>query len=1126
MSFALRMRRVFAPVLLSVVSCLSAAAQTGTATLSGFIADPSGGVVPDVEVTATRIETVTIVTTKTNGAGIYFFTGLMPGHYHLVVRKPGFKEIAIKEFQLYVQDKLEQNFSLEIGSVSETVTVMGTGLNVNTTDGSVSTVVDRRFVANLPLNGRSFQALISLAPGTVATPTFNGPGEFSVNGQRQNANYFTVDGVSANTGVALTQTGGGAFSFSQQAGGAIPGTTALGTTASLVSIDALEEFRIQTSTYSAEFGRQPGGQVQLVTRSGANQFHGTLFEYLRNDALDAQDWFNGPTKALFEQQDLPWEKPRLRQNQFGGTFSGPIFKNKTFFFFSYEGLRLVVPVTNVSTFGPQVVPAQWVRQTAAPSLQPFLNAFPLPNGPEIQVLQFPTQPFDPVNNPFVPSGFAPIATSFSSPSSVDAYSLRVDHAINDKLKLFGRYAQTPSDSLSRGGFAPPNQLTGAVADNRTFTLGATLLATPRLNNEFRFNYTSSTGRQSSSVDNLGGAVPVTAAQLSAPYNGPQPVIARFDIFFFAQDSSYLVGNAADNRQRQLNFVDNLSWAKGKHQLKFGVDWRHLTPVYGIFAYLPIMNVSTDTFPPDHSDFLSRLKSGTIDLSVRSFKGAKPIYDNVSAYVADTWKLSPRLTLDVGARWEVNPPPHDANGVEPILITGISGTDVTHATLAPAGTPLYKTIYTAFAPRVGAAYQLNQRSGRETVLRGGFGVFYDLGSDLAAAAHDGYPFSSSTTLLNVTLPLTAAEAQQPPFPADPSHVTLPLHQGALYALSPNLKLPYTLQWNVALEQALGNQQTFTLSYVASAGRRLTITQDLNEIPENKLGQPGDPNQFRANPNFDNILYVRNAPTSDYESFQAQYQRRLSRGLQALVGYTWSHAIDLASFGGDLNTTLTRSNAAFDVRHSLSAAFTYDFPKLGSMGPLVAPVGQFIKAIANGWSIDSIITARTGTPQNVTAGFINLPDGKGVAFSPDVVPGQPVWIGDSTVPGGQRLNINAFAFPASTPCPGCLVDPIYKQGNLARNSIRLPGIYQINMGIRRQFNLGERWKLQANVEAFNVLNHPLFGNYDNLWFPGSTTFGMPFSMLSSFMGAGDVGTSLSSQYQNGGPRSMQVSLKLQF
>ena len=267
----------------------------------------------------------------TSNAGFYSFASVRPGQYEMQVAKAGFRLERLTGLTVNVLDHIEQNFRLEVGPVSESVTVEADAVNVNTTDGTVSTVVNRTFADNLPLNGRTFQTLIMLTPGVVVTQTaFDEQGQFSVNGQRADSNYFTVDGVSANFGV----TGHGALV--QTAGGALPALSASGGTNSLVSVDAMQEFRVQTSSFAPEFGRTRGGQVFIVTRSGTNDFHGTLFEYFRNSVLDANDWFANLNHLA---------RPAERQNDFGGVFNGPLVKDKTFLFFSYEGLRLRLPST-------------------------------------------------------------------------------------------------------------------------------------------------------------------------------------------------------------------------------------------------------------------------------------------------------------------------------------------------------------------------------------------------------------------------------------------------------------------------------------------------------------------------------------------------------------------------------------------------------------------------------------------------------------------------------------------------------------------------------------------------------------------------------------------------------------
>src|SRR5882757_5655258 len=359
--------------------------QSPTATVNGLVRDPSGAVVPGAEVQLINEQTNTRYPARTNREGIYSVPNLPPGTYRIQVSKVGFKTIIKPDIILNVLDARAINFDLPVGAASETVTVDGGAAMIDPDSFSVSTVVDRQLAENLPLNGRSFQTLIELTPGVVLTAN-NGfdTGQFSVNGQRANANYWMVDGVSANIGISASPTPGSGLA------GTSGSASVLGGTNSLVSVDALQEFRIQTSTYAPEFGRTPGGQISIATRSGTNQFHGTAFDYLRNDDLDANDWFNGFTNSP------PLPKPQERQNDFGGTFSGPIVKNKTFFFFSYEGLRLRLSQTALTvvpdaSFTPGGTTNS--RQNAIAALQPYLNAFALPNRNSPEILCDPTTDF-------------------------------------------------------------------------------------------------------------------------------------------------------------------------------------------------------------------------------------------------------------------------------------------------------------------------------------------------------------------------------------------------------------------------------------------------------------------------------------------------------------------------------------------------------------------------------------------------------------------------------------------------------------------------------------------------------------------------------------------------------------
>lgn len=1078
MSYALRSRSLFLMVALCALTSAPLFAQMETATLSGAITDPNGRVIPDAEVDATRIETGTVATTKTNGAGIYFFTGLMPGHYHLMIRKPGFKEIAVKEIQLNVQDKLEQNFSLEIGSVSETVTVEAGGLVIDTTDATVSTVVDRQFAENLPLNGRSFQSLIQLTPGVVLTAN-NGldTGQFSVNGQRADANSWMVDGVSANIGINAGGTPGSGIA------GTLGSTSVFGGTNSLVSVDALQEFRIQTSTYAPEFGRQPGAQISIVTRSGTNQFHGTAFDYFRNTVLDASDWFA-------DEAGLP--KPKEEQNDFGGTFSGPIIKDKTFFFFSYEGLRLRLPQTSL-TLVPDTNPEDpYSRQFAAPALLPYMNAYPLPNGPEV---------LDPNGNH---QGIAQFNATYSDPGTLDAYSLRVDHKINDKLNLFGRYNYSPSELAERGGFGTTlSTVVPFRITTQTGTLGVTWAMSPSAANDFRFNYSSTDASTSDSLDSFGGAVPLETLPFPSPFTARNASFA-FTVFTLGNNTSLSAGAGAHNQQRQINIVDSVSIQKGSHSLKFGADYRRLSPLYDFVPYV------------QGNNFLDvpSANTGTVYYSLlESSAPATFLFRNLGVFAQDTWHIVPRLTMTYGLRWDLDFVP--SSSPEFNAVTGFDLSNLSNLALLPAGTPPYKTNWGNVAPRIGLAYQVSESQRWQTVLRGGFGVFYDLATSEAGNTLGTltYPFGSDGVIRGIpiggtaTFPLASANAAPTPIVPPSSKPG-----STLTAFDPNLESPYTLQWNVAVEQSLGKQQTLSVSYVGAAGRRLIQTAQV----------------LSPNPSLYAAELITNVGTSDYNALQLQFQRRLSRGLQALASYSWSHSIDTGSAGSvgsgsnaltGLNPNLNRGPSDFDIRNAFSTGLTYDVP---------APKGNAVaQAILRGWSTDNIIQARFAPPVDVYyLDLGELANGFATNVRPDVVTGQPLYLYGPQYPGGKAFNPAAFTSPPLDPTTGLPV----RQGDLSRNALRGFGMSQWDLAVHREFPIRESLRLQFRAEMFNVLNHPNFGPpVGNLGYPGALNpqFGQSIQMLGQSLAGGHVGSgAFDPLYQVGGPRSIQFALKLLF
>ena len=1040
-------------LLVCLVLAIRLSAQSPDGTISGIVLDPSGAIIAGAEALIINNATGATFPGKANNEGYYVVPNLPPGAYRIQVSNRGFKTIIKPDIVIHVEDALAINFTLPLGASSEIVTVEGGTPPVNTENAAVSTVVDRKFVENMPLNGRSFQALLTLAAGVTAVPVYGGgvgpasgySGGISVNGQRTEANYFTVDGVSANTGTAPGYLGVGA-GFA----GAVPGETVTGGTQSLVSVDALQEFRATTSTYSAEYGRSPGGQFLFTTRSGTNDWHGSAFDYFRNDAMDANNWFNNSQGIA---------KTAERQNDFGGTLGGPLTipglydgKDKTFFFFSYEGLRLLTPQPLIRFS----VPDSALRQNAPIALQPFLNAFPLPNGGE-----------DGLDD-----GLAFYNQAISNPSSLDSISVRIDHSFGERLRVFGRYSYTPSQTSS---YTAANEITTAI-NVRTLTIGATDMVTSRQSNEVRFNISQNNGsslRQSTSV---GGATPLDLTVLPGPDGGPFPSEGSFVSFYlFFGGYPALTLDHLVNAQRQYNLTDTYAVSIGSHNIRFGLDWRRIAT-----KITPIL-LEEDGLFSSAASVLANVADAGADAYSQSSSPLEPVFTNFSSFVQDDWKVKRRLSFSLGLRWDVNPPPSNANGPSPYTVTQITNLATTQ--LAPQGTPLWDTDWHAFAPRIGVAYQLRNSPGEEAALRGGFGVFYDMGNVNGSAGLGGVGFGSFMDYTGQSFPLTSTQLELPPA------TVAPPYNNTVYGFDPHLTLPYTLQWNVAAEQALGAKQTFTLTYVGSAGHKLLT--EFSYYP----GGLGNPNFTQA------LLLTRNLASSSYNALQAQYRKELSHGLQVLGSYTFSHSIDNATSNLRIYELL-RASSDFDIRHNFQGALTYDVP-----GSYSSPA---LSAILKGWGFDLRFSARSALPVDVIGtSSINLETKQLESFQPNFVAGQPIYISGSQYPGGRVINFNAFA-PA----------PAGVQGNVPRNFARGFDAVQADVAVRRTFLTDRRIRLQFRAEAFNVFNHPSFGSiYNNLSY-GANQFGYAYNTLNSQLGG------LNQLYQIGGPRSLQIALKLLF
>ncbi|MCU1226206.1 MAG: TonB-dependent receptor plug [Edaphobacter sp.] len=1055
--------------LLLLILCVTvfATAQSTDATISGLVVDTSGRVIPDADILILNEATGVQFANKTNGTGIYTVSVLPPGQYRVQVSKVGFKTLIKPGIILNVQSALALNFTLPLGAASESITVEAGSSPINTTNASVSTVIDRKFVENAPLNGRSFQDLISMTPGVVtqspqARSSTTNRGDFGVNGQRTESNQYIVDGVSANNNPGNGNVGSGGS-------GTVASSTALGTTQSLISVDALQEFRVESSSYSAEYGGGPGGQFSFGTRSGTNHLHGSAFDYLRNNFFDANDWFNN----YYGKPTSP-----LRQNDFGGTLGGPVTlprlyngRDRTFFFFSYEGLRLTQPKAATT----QYVPNTALRQTAAIPLQPILNAFPLQNGKEELVpctqgssSTYPC-PTGVASGSLVESGLADFIQSYSLPSRIDSTSLRGDHTFGPKLSLFFRFGDTPSSASGR----TLSSFSQTHINTRTYTLGITSQLSSNRANEFRLGYSRNDGNLVTSLDRFGGAVPIdTATQVGA--GGYPNAETLFYLTFAGVGTSSLSAYKSSTGTRNWNVLDTFSASVGHHYVKVGVDFKRRKE---------LRNSATPLVQALYYSTRAVNGNAATALYVQQVVNPTPIFNNTAIFLQDQWQVNPRLGLSLGLRWELDPPPRDQHGADAFTLTGTVG-DPSTLRLAPRGTPLWHTYWYNFAPRLGVAWLAHNTSGWETVLKTGGGVFFDTANQAAGLGFNSFGFIGLQSHANAPLPVT---------PADLSFslsLSPPYTSAGIYAFPARMQMPYTLQWNASIEQSLGKSQTVSISYVGANGRRLLSTQSIS--------------LQALNPNFGTVYVFPGNITSNYQALQTKFQRTMGHGLQALGSYTWSHSIDYGStyqaFG------LTRGNSDFDVRNNLSGGLSWEIPSAGK--------SSLSKALFDGWAADARFTARTSFPITLYGNLLLDPSTGNYYYSGvNYDSSRPLYLYGRQYPGGRLINGGPKAVAPAFTTPAGMTG-----GNAPRNIVRGFGESQVNLAVRRDFHLKENASIQFRAESFNVFNHPNFGYVDYIL--TNATFGQATMMLNQSLGT------VASQYQQGGPRSMQFALKLKF
>ncbi|HTX42521.1 MAG TPA: TonB-dependent receptor [Acidobacteriaceae bacterium] len=1031
-------------------------AQFDTGTIAGAVTDPSGAVVPNAAITITNEGTGIQTRLHTDGAGNFVASAMPFGHYVVTAEAAGFANATTGSFVLNVGAAVRVNLTLKIASGTQTVEVTGTPTSVDTTTSTAGTTLSSTQVANLPVNGRDVSDFLEISPGSVdSTGYFQG----SVNGLD---NIFTglnitVDGQASNRGDV-----NGFLDTEGQEGARI----------TRASVDSVQEIDFANSGYSAENGFSLGPQMNIITKGGTNAFHGTWYDYFRNDALDARDYFdNGANEPL-------------KLNQFGGNLAGPVLRNKLFFFVNYEGDR-----THLTNLEPDYeVPSAYVRSQFVPSMAPILALMaPLPAGCGLGSTTA-TCHYD-TNYPdsgtydlvFTPAAFPDITRE-------DTGSVRLDYNISDKDRLMFRY--NINDSLTtdtygnaQGQVSPQALRTQLGKFDWTHTFNPTLL------NEF-----------SASIDRFDSN---TASNTAQPY---------FAIAGFFVNLGALPGAQSFNQQNANTLpeiFDNLTKTIGTHTLHLGTQIR----INRLNTWLhPIESYDYYSFSSLETNFPFALEKEGTPGSIGNDS------TNWSFYGEDDWRVTHRLTFNLGLRYDYNTTWNVAHGDQRQF-------DYATQTFGPTGASAYSAPGTDFAPRLGFAWDVTGQG--KTVVHGYGGLFYMPLQPSPNTLADNMPQNATITdtLFNLTLFGGTVPSISYPTPNPP---LLPSNQN-VFIYPTNPKDPYSTNWLFGVEQQLAQGTVLTVNYTGNSVKHTqagVAFQGINLNPSNPNTNVNRP--LAATSPYQNENYLPGILFSNYNALQVQL-RRDARQLQLEANYTWSHEIDdevnvFAGFSDPFDVALDRGNGDWDTRQNLTASAVYNFPELqGSR--------RLMQETLGGWQASSILQTRSGLGQNVevTNGFF------GNYMRPDSVSSAPLRVSGASWPGSS-YNIDAFTLEPGF--DGVWGDPS-TIGNVGRNSLRGPAFFQWDMSGMKNFGLTEKLKMQFRADIFNILNHPNFANINtgicsSVSYPNATSavctpdarqlvngYWTGFGTSSATIAGADT-----NQIGNGTARQTQLSLRFLF
>jgi len=1022
---------------------LSVAAAYAQSALSGIVHDPStrvavGAIVVADDGSGTQWKTVS------NTIG-YYEIALPPGEYQ--VRADLILDSRPLSYTGTILVLSNENTALDINldyRGVERVTVESP-VEPFAPSGALGATFSRESLETLPLtNGRTIQSLLSLVPGIIVTDSVGTLAQFTAAGQRRFANRLTIDGMSADLGLEIVGHGIG-----EAGSGTLPALSTLGSTQTLVPLAAIEEISVHTTNASPEQQRSSGSQTVIVTRSGSDQFTGSGFVDWRPQGLEANDWFVNAGKAPVRAQ---------RFTTAGASLGGPLYPGRLFYFGAWEYERIARSISTTIH-----VPSDSTRETASADVRAILDAFPRPNGRDLG------------------DGLAELSYPFPADSGLNNISLRLDANLSERHRLFARVNRGASagDALTQLQLPLLSSTATESTRTKTATLSLTSVLSASTTHDLRFNVSENLGSL------VGGPASYSGAQpLPLPLLVPSAAAGDAWVSVRMPTTSGLLtlqsGRAASSSQKQVEIADAFSHVHGSHTWRLGFTYRRRAALSD-----GAPNRYTYTF----ADVSALQQQRVRLLLVQHSAITEALFQTWSTFAQDGWRVSPRLSLDYGVRYDVEPAPTSITDTQPLLIRFETLPQIQPL---PTGSQLWKTSWGNVAPHIAATYQLGTASGYETNLRAGWNLVFDaLTSPGANAFGWGYPFRSLRPFTRLTFPVSAS-AVDTPAPATFSNGDL----NEYYAFPRHLRSPHVRSWQFGLDQALGHTQRLSLAYAGAAGRDLVYWQGYH------VGSP------------DPIVHAfSNDARSDYHALLLEYVHRLSHGFQTRLSYTWSHAIDTDS--GEpltphppatlLSPSSNRGSADFDRRHVLEVAGSYRVP--------TPRLPKLLEAACANWQIDIVGIVRSGGPVTITS---DRTLGSGTyTVRPDVVPGALVWIADSTVPGGRRINPDAFAIPEE------------RQGTLGRNTLRASPLRQVDLSLSRSMRLGDRKTIQIRLDAFNAFNVVNFGPPDGDLGNVGFGFGQPRTSYAQRLGAGSLlFGGLTPLQQVGGPRSIQIGLRFGF